>query len=100
MRQFYLFILTKEISDGGIDWGEPETGAVEIVVVAAGTDCKYILAFCNKLYILNRQNVLRRLMSQAGFTGPEGIARGEDAHSLLETPQTRSQFIDELMEVP
>lgn len=39
-------------------------------------------------------------MSQtAGFTGPEGVARGEDALSLLENSQTRSQFIDELMEV-
>lgn len=30
---------------------------------------------------------------------PEGIARGPDALSLLETPETRNQFIDELMEV-
>ncbi|XP_053496329.1 CDK5 regulatory subunit-associated protein 3 [Ictalurus furcatus] len=59
----------KETSDGGIDWGETETAAVEIEVVAAGTDC------------------------------PEGVARGEDALSLLENPQTRSQFIDELMEL-
>lgn len=27
------------------------------------------------------------------------MARGEDALSILETPQTRSQYIDELMEV-
>lgn len=32
-------------------------------------------------------------------SGPEGVARGEDALSLLESPQTRNQFIDELMEV-
>ncbi|KAG9346249.1 hypothetical protein JZ751_008074 [Albula glossodonta] len=31
--------------------------------------------------------------------GPEGVARGEDALSLLENPQTRAQFIDELMEL-
>ncbi|XP_047673710.1 CDK5 regulatory subunit-associated protein 3 [Tachysurus fulvidraco] len=55
--------------DDGIDWGETETAAVEIEVVAAGTDC------------------------------PEGVARGEDAFSLLENTQTRSQFIDELMEL-
>ncbi|XP_060714568.1 CDK5 regulatory subunit-associated protein 3 [Tachysurus vachellii] len=55
--------------DGGIDWGETETAAVEIEVVAAGTDC------------------------------PEGVARGEDAFSMLENTQTRSQFIDELMEL-
>ncbi|KAI5103298.1 CDK5 regulatory subunit-associated protein 3, partial [Silurus meridionalis] len=59
----------EETDDGSIDWGETETAAVEIEVVAAGTDC------------------------------PEGVARGEDALSLLENPQTRSQFIDELMEL-
>ncbi|KAG7325099.1 hypothetical protein KOW79_011415 [Hemibagrus wyckioides] len=59
----------EETGDGGIDWGETETAAVEIEVVAAGTDC------------------------------PEGVARGEDAFSLLEKTQTRSQFIDELMEL-
>ncbi|XP_062859140.1 CDK5 regulatory subunit-associated protein 3 isoform X2 [Trichomycterus rosablanca] len=56
-------------SDGGADWGDTETAAVEIEVVAAGTEC------------------------------PEGVARGEDALSLLENPKTRSQFIDELMEL-
>lgn len=30
---------------------------------------------------------------------PDGVARGPDALSLLEYPETRSQFIDELMEV-
>lgn len=89
----------KEPDDGGIDWGETVTAAVEIKVVAAGTDCKYIFAFCSKLHISNGHNVTSRLMSQAGFTGPDGVARGEDALSLLENPQTRSQFIDELMEV-
>ncbi|XP_060795882.1 CDK5 regulatory subunit-associated protein 3 [Neoarius graeffei] len=59
----------EETGDGAIDWGETETAPVEIEVVAAGTDC------------------------------PEGVARGEDALSLLENSQTRSQFIDELMEL-
>lgn len=31
---------------------------------------------------------------------PEGVARGSDALTLLEYPETRNQFIDELMEVP
>lgn len=31
--------------------------------------------------------------------GPDGVARGEDALSILENPQSRNQFIDELMEV-
>uniref|UniRef100_A0A3B3ZJ45 Uncharacterized protein n=1 Tax=Periophthalmus magnuspinnatus TaxID=409849 RepID=A0A3B3ZJ45_9GOBI len=32
-------------------------------------------------------------------TGPDGVARGEDALSILENPLSRNQFIDELMEV-
>lgn len=33
------------------------------------------------------------------IAGPEGVARGEDALTVLESSQSRSQFIDELMEV-
>lgn len=33
------------------------------------------------------------------FAGPDGVARGEDALSLLENSQTRGQFINELKEV-
>lgn len=39
---------------------------------------------------------LRRLCH---LVGPEGVARGEDALTILENSQSRSQFIDELMEV-
>ncbi|XP_076154515.1 CDK5 regulatory subunit-associated protein 3 [Alosa pseudoharengus] len=59
----------EESGADGIDWGESAAVPVEIEVVDAGTDC------------------------------PEGVARGEDALTLLETPHTRSQFIDELKEV-
>ncbi|XP_066521717.1 CDK5 regulatory subunit-associated protein 3 [Hoplias malabaricus] len=58
-----------ETNSDGIDWGESVNTAVEIEVVDTGTDC------------------------------PEGAARGEDALSLLENSQTRSQVIDELMEL-
>ncbi|XP_057214613.1 CDK5 regulatory subunit-associated protein 3 isoform X2 [Triplophysa rosa] len=54
---------------GGVDWGDAESAPVEIEVVDVGTDC------------------------------PDGIARGEDALSLLENSQARDQFIDELMEL-
>ncbi|XP_073346202.1 CDK5 regulatory subunit-associated protein 3 isoform X1 [Pagrus major] len=54
---------------GGIDWGDSEASPIEIEIVDAGTDC------------------------------PEGVARGEDALSILENSQSRSQFIDELMEL-
>ncbi|XP_076855332.1 CDK5 regulatory subunit-associated protein 3 [Brachyhypopomus gauderio] len=80
---------TEEVGSGitvedGVDWGitlesgKEDTGTggidwgepeVAIEVVGAGTDC------------------------------PEGVARGEDALSLLENSQTRNQFIDELMEL-
>ncbi|XP_042363836.1 CDK5 regulatory subunit-associated protein 3 [Plectropomus leopardus] len=54
---------------GGIDWGDSEAAPFEIEILDAGADC------------------------------PEGVARGEDALSILENPQSRSQFIDELMEL-
>ncbi|XP_051770786.1 CDK5 regulatory subunit-associated protein 3 isoform X2 [Ctenopharyngodon idella] len=60
---------TEETVAGGIDWGESESALVEIEVVDVGTDC------------------------------PDGVARGEDALSLLENSQTRIQFINELMEL-
>ncbi|XP_029954573.1 CDK5 regulatory subunit-associated protein 3 [Salarias fasciatus] len=53
----------------GIDWGDGPAAPLEIEVVDAGSDC------------------------------PEGVARGEDALSLLENSQSRSLFIDELMEL-
>ncbi|KAM5274052.1 CDK5 regulatory subunit-associated protein 3 [Ctenodactylus gundi] len=36
---------------------------------------------------------------EAGTQAPEGVARGPDALTLLEYPETRNQFIDELMEL-
>uniref|UniRef100_A0A3B3BBI5 CDK5 regulatory subunit associated protein 3 n=1 Tax=Oryzias melastigma TaxID=30732 RepID=A0A3B3BBI5_ORYME len=54
---------------GAIDWGDSEAAPLEIEIVDAGTDC------------------------------PEGVARGEDALGVLENSQSRSQFIDELMEL-
>ncbi|XP_033840433.1 CDK5 regulatory subunit-associated protein 3 isoform X2 [Periophthalmus magnuspinnatus] len=53
----------------GIEWGDSEPAPIEIEVVDAGTDC------------------------------PDGVARGEDALSILENPLSRNQFIDELMEL-
>ncbi|KAK5906306.1 hypothetical protein CgunFtcFv8_002187 [Champsocephalus gunnari] len=54
---------------GGIDWGDSEAAPIEIEIVDAGTDC------------------------------PEGVARGEDALTILENSQSRSVFIDELTEL-
>ncbi|XP_041671722.1 CDK5 regulatory subunit-associated protein 3 [Cheilinus undulatus] len=60
---------SEDASAGGIDWGDSEPAPIEIEIVDAGTDC------------------------------PEGVARGEDALSILENTQSRGQFIDELMEL-
>ncbi|NXX22737.1 CK5P3 protein, partial [Podargus strigoides] len=55
--------------DDGIDWGEGESEGAQITVLEAGTEV------------------------------PEGVACGSDALTLLENTETRSQFIDELMEL-
>ncbi|XP_040393019.1 CDK5 regulatory subunit-associated protein 3 isoform X6 [Cygnus olor] len=55
--------------DDGIDWGDGESDGAQISVVEAGTE------------------------------GPEGVARGSEALTLLEHAETRNRFIDELMEV-
>ncbi|NWR90583.1 CK5P3 protein, partial [Furnarius figulus] len=55
--------------DDGIDWGDGEAQEVQITVLEAGSEV------------------------------PEGVACGSDALTLLENPETRNQFIDELMEL-
>ncbi|XP_064255704.1 LOW QUALITY PROTEIN: CDK5 regulatory subunit-associated protein 3 [Passer domesticus] len=56
--------------DDDIDWGDGEQGQEgTITVVESGTEA------------------------------PEGVARGSDALTVLENPETRNQFIDELMEL-
>ncbi|XP_068852698.1 CDK5 regulatory subunit-associated protein 3 isoform X4 [Aphelocoma coerulescens] len=61
--------ITSPQGDDGIDWGDGEGQEGTITVVEAGTEA------------------------------PEGVARGSDALTLLENPETRNQFIDELMEL-
>ncbi|XP_019338133.1 CDK5 regulatory subunit-associated protein 3 isoform X1 [Alligator mississippiensis] len=53
----------------GIDWGSGDSETVQITVLETGTQVS------------------------------EGVARGPDALTVLENPETRSQFIDELMEL-
>ncbi|XP_034563845.1 CDK5 regulatory subunit-associated protein 3 [Notolabrus celidotus] len=60
---------SEDAAADGIDWGDGEAAPIEIEIVDAGTDC------------------------------PDGVARGEDALSILENSQSRSLFIDELMEL-
>lgn len=64
--------LESESKDAGadrIDWGDDAAASSEITVLETGTEA------------------------------PEGVARGSDALTLLEYPETRNQFIDELMEL-
>ncbi|XP_044529155.1 CDK5 regulatory subunit-associated protein 3 isoform X3 [Gracilinanus agilis] len=60
---------SKEAGNEGINWGDGDADPLQITVVEAGTEA------------------------------PEGVARGPDALTLLEYPETRNQFIDELMEL-
>uniref|UniRef100_A0A7N8YJG6 CDK5 regulatory subunit associated protein 3 n=1 Tax=Mastacembelus armatus TaxID=205130 RepID=A0A7N8YJG6_9TELE len=60
---------SEDTDASGIDWGDNAAAPIEIEIVDAGTDC------------------------------PDGVARGEDALTILENSQSRSQFIDELMEL-
>ncbi|NXI97702.1 CK5P3 protein, partial [Psophia crepitans] len=69
--------------DDGIDWGDGEGEEVQITVLEAGTE----------------DELLRPQPCPARPPVPEGVACGSDALTLLENTETRSQFIDELMEL-
>ncbi|XP_027575499.1 CDK5 regulatory subunit-associated protein 3 [Pipra filicauda] len=56
--------------EGGIDWGAGGDEELQITVLEAGAEVP-----------------------------EEGVARGSDALTVLENPETRNQFIDELMEL-
>lgn len=88
--------LHQDAAAGGIDWGDAEAAPVEIEIVDAGTECKIIIIFF--LLMISDKRAQLKPFHVYG-SGPEGVARGEDALSLLENSQSRSQFIDELMEV-
>ncbi|XP_078501698.1 CDK5 regulatory subunit-associated protein 3 [Lissotriton helveticus] len=55
---------------GAIDWNITEDGAPELITVL-----------------------------ESGTPDPDGVARGPDALTILQNPATRSQFIDELLEL-
>ncbi|XP_041577508.2 CDK5 regulatory subunit-associated protein 3 [Taeniopygia guttata] len=65
-----ITVETNPQGDDGIDWGDGEGQEGTITVLEAGTEA-----------------------------APEDVARGSDALTLLENPETRNQFIDELMEL-
>lgn len=70
----------------GIDWGislESESKDAGVDKIDWGDD-----AVASEITVL-----------ETGTEAPEGVARGSDALTLLEYPETRNQFIDELMEL-
>ncbi|XP_005394309.1 PREDICTED: CDK5 regulatory subunit-associated protein 3 [Chinchilla lanigera] len=94
------------VEEDAIDWGdfgvEPEPG---ISAEAAGIDWGISLDSESKeaagdgIDWGDPEAALQITVVAAGTQAPEGVARGPDALSLLEYPETRSQFIDELMEL-
>ncbi|KAF5915911.1 hypothetical protein HPG69_002984, partial [Diceros bicornis minor] len=77
---------TQEAGGDGIDWGD-DAAALQITVLEAGTQ--------------GSSPVLSSFITSLSpfLAAPEGVARGPDALTLLEYPETRNQFIDELMEL-
>ncbi|NWY91476.1 CK5P3 protein, partial [Loxia curvirostra] len=69
---------TGDTGDDGIDWGDGGGQEGTITVLEAGTEAA---------------------LGSHPAAAPEGVARGSDALTLLENPETRNQFIDELMEL-
>ncbi|NXS84609.1 CK5P3 protein, partial [Erpornis zantholeuca] len=81
--------------DDGIDWGDGEKGSITVEPgpqVGRGYRAGPLLA---------HPGVIPLPPPFGGPTpaAPEGVARGSDALTLLENPETRNQFIDELMEL-
>ncbi|XP_059725296.1 CDK5 regulatory subunit-associated protein 3 isoform X12 [Haemorhous mexicanus] len=77
--------------DDGIDWGDGEKGTVTAEPTPQGDDG---IDWGDGGGQEGTITVL-----EAGTEAPEGVARGSDALTLLENPETRNQFIDELMEL-
>ncbi|XP_060242847.1 CDK5 regulatory subunit-associated protein 3 isoform X1 [Meriones unguiculatus] len=70
----------------GIDWG-----------ISLESDCKD--AGGDRIDWGDHTAATEITVLETGTEAPEGVARGSDALTLLEYPETRNQFIDELMEL-
>ncbi|XP_045841848.1 CDK5 regulatory subunit-associated protein 3 [Meles meles] len=98
------------VEEDAIDWGDfgvevasegPDSG---ISAQAAGIDWGISLESDSKEaggdgIDWGDDAALQITVLEAGTQAPEGVARGPDALTLLEYPETRNQFIDELMEL-
>nr|XP_023409390.1 CDK5 regulatory subunit-associated protein 3 [Loxodonta africana] len=101
----------EQVEEDAIDWGnfgaEATSEGIDygISAEAAGIDWGISLdsdskeAGSDELDWGDDAAVLQITVLEAGTEAPEGVARGPDALTLLEYPETRNQFIDELMEL-
>ncbi|XP_030890128.1 CDK5 regulatory subunit-associated protein 3 [Leptonychotes weddellii] len=100
----------KQVEEDAIDWGdfgvEVASEGVDSVISAqaAGIDWGISLESDSKEaggdgIDWGDDAALQITVLEAGTQAPEGVARGPDALTLLEYPETRNQFIDELMEL-
>nr|XP_008539657.1 PREDICTED: CDK5 regulatory subunit-associated protein 3 [Equus przewalskii] len=109
----------EQVEEDAIDWGDfgvemaSEGADASISAQPAGIDWGVSLESDSQVRMPSRSirglpaiaaSAIRKVLSQitvleAGTQAPEGVARGPDALTLLEYPETRNQFIDELMEL-
>nr|XP_031541946.1 CDK5 regulatory subunit-associated protein 3 isoform X2 [Vicugna pacos] len=101
----------EQVEDDAIDWGDFGVEAVSegadsgISAQAVGIDWGISLESGSKetggdeIDWGDDAAALQITVLEAGTQAPEGVARGPDALTLLEYPETRNQFIDELMEL-
>ncbi|XP_049716715.1 CDK5 regulatory subunit-associated protein 3 isoform X2 [Elephas maximus indicus] len=101
----------EQVEEDAIDWGnfgaEATSEGIDygISAEAAGIDWGISLdsdskeAGSDELDWGDDAAVSQITVLEAGTEAPEGVARGPDALTLLEYPETRNQFIDELMEL-
>ncbi|XP_004395153.1 PREDICTED: CDK5 regulatory subunit-associated protein 3 isoform X1 [Odobenus rosmarus divergens] len=100
----------EQVEEDAIDWGdfgvEVASEGVDSVISAqaAGIDWGISLESDSKEaggdgIDWGDDAALQITVLEAGTQAPEGVARGPDALTLLEYPETRNQFIDELMEL-
>uniref|UniRef100_A0A8C8Z8M3 CDK5 regulatory subunit associated protein 3 n=1 Tax=Prolemur simus TaxID=1328070 RepID=A0A8C8Z8M3_PROSS len=101
----------EQVEEDAIDWGDFGLEAVSertdsgISAEAAGIDWGISLESDSKdpggdgIDWGDDAAALQITVLEAGTQAPEGVARGPDALTLLEYPETRNQFIDELMEL-
>ncbi|TKC50614.1 hypothetical protein EI555_011547 [Monodon monoceros] len=101
----------EQVEEDAIDWGDfgvevaSEGADSGISAQAAGIDWGISLESDSKeagggeIDWGDDAAALQITVLEAGTQAPKGVARGPDALTLLEYPETRNQFIDELMEL-